>query len=90
MARQPMVTRTIQTTHATVLCLDIPNAEPFNQTVILPRTYKDEKAMMKIVEKLINTNDVKAVHIVDSEVHEALYGMTEADFIAAAHPIPKK
>ena len=46
--------------------------------------------MMKIVEKLINTDDVKAVHIVDSEVHEALYGMTEADFIAAAHPIPKK
>ena len=38
MARQPMVTRTIQTTHATVLCLNIPDAEPFNQTVVLPRT----------------------------------------------------
>ena len=89
MARQPMVTRTIQTTHATVLCLNIPDAEPFNQTVVLPRTYKDEKAMMKIVEKLINTDDVKSVHIVDIEVHEALYGMTEAYFIATAHPIPK-
>ena len=90
MARQPMVTRTIQTTHATVLCLNIAEAEPFNQTVILPRTYKDEKAMMKLVEKLINIDNIKAVHIVDSEVHEALYGMTEADFIAAALPIPNK
>ena len=90
MARQPMVTRTIQTTHATVLCLNIAEAEPFNQTVILPRTYKDEKTMMKLVEKLINTDNIKAVHIVDSKVHEALYGMTEAEFIKAAHPIPKK
>ena len=90
MARQPMVTRTIQTTHATVLCLNIAEAEPFNQTVILPRTYKDEKTMMKLVEKLINTDNIKAVHIVDSEVHEGLYGMTEADCIAAAHRILKK
>lgn len=90
MARQPMVTRTIQTTHATVLCLNIAEAEPFNQTVILPRTYKNEKEMMKLVEKLVNTDNIKAVQIVDSEVHEALYGMTEADFIAAAHPISKK
>ena len=90
MARKPMVTRTIQTTRCNVLCLNIVEGEPFNKEIILPRTYKDEKAMMKIVEKLINTDDVKAVHIVDSEVHEALYGMTEADFIAAAHPIPKK
>ena len=90
MARIPMVTRTIQTTTANVLCLNIKEGEPFNKEVVLPRTYKDEKTMMKIVEKRVNTDDVKAVHIVDSEVHEALYGMTEADFIAAAHPIPKK
>ena len=88
MARQPMVTRTIQTTHATVLCLDIPNAEPFNQTVVLPRTYKDEKSMMKVVEKLINTEDVKAVHIVHTDVNETLYGMTEQEFIAAARVLP--
>ena len=88
MARQPMVTRTIQTTHATVLCLNIPDAEPFNQTVVLPRTYKDEKSMMKVVEKVINTDDVKAVHIVHTEVNETRYGMTEQEFIANAHVLP--
>lgn len=90
MARIPMVTRTIQTTTATVLCLNITEGEPFNKEVVLPRTYKDEKSMMKVVEKVINTEDVKAVHIVHTEVNETLYGMTEQEFIAAARILPDR
>ena len=90
MARIPMVTRTIQTTTATVLCLNIKEGEPFNKEVVLPRTYKDEKSMMKVVEKVINTDDVKAVHIVHTEVNETLYGMTEQEFISAAHVLPDR
>lgn len=90
MARIPMVTRTIQTTIATVLCLNIKEGEPFNKEVVLPRTYKDEKSMMKVVEKVINTEDVKAVHIVHTEVNETLYGMTEQEFIAAARVLPDR
>lgn len=88
MARIPMVTRTIQTTTANVLCLNIKEGEPFNKEVVLPRTYKDEKSMMKVVEQLINTDDVKAVHIVHTDVNETLYGMTEQEFIAAARVFP--
>lgn len=90
MARIPMVTRTIQTTTANVLCLNIKEGEPFNKEVVLPRTYKDEKSMMKVVEKLINTEDVKAVHIVHTDVNETLYGMTEQEFIAAARVLPDR
>lgn len=90
MARIPMVTRTIQTTTANVLCLNIKEGEPFNKEVVLPRTYKDEKSMMKVVEKLINTDDVKAVHIVHTDVNETLYGMTEQEFIAAARVLPDR
>ena len=90
MARIPMVTRTIQTTTANVLCLNIKEGEPFNKEVVLPRTYKDEKSMMKVVEQLINTDDVKAVHIVHTEVNETLYGMTEQEFIAAARVMPDR
>lgn len=90
MARIPMVTRTIQTTTANVLCLNIKEGEPFNKEVVLPRTYKDEKSMMKVVEQLINTEDVKAVHIVHTEVNETLYGMTEQEFIAAARVLPDR
>ena len=90
MARIPMVTRTIQTTTANVLCLNIKEGEPFNKEVVLPRTYKDEKSMMKVVEKLINTDEVKAVHIVHTDVNETLYGMTEQEFIAAARVLPDR
>lgn len=81
MARKPMVTRTIITTKVNVLCLDIHSAEPFNKEVILPRTYKDEKKLLKKVGEVVNTDTVKAVHVVDKEEVETLYGMTEQDFI---------
>lgn len=90
MARIPMVTRTIQTTKANVLCLNIVDGEPFNEVVTLPRTYKDEKSLMKMVEKVINTDSVKAVHVVDTKVEETLYGMPEADFITKAKILPKR
>ena len=76
-----MVTRTIITTKVIVLCLDVNSAEPFNETVTLPRTYKDDKKLLKSVEEVINTDTVKAVHIVDKKEIETLYGMTEQDFI---------
>ena len=81
MARKPMVTRTIIATKVIVLCLDVNSAEPFNETVTLPRTYKDDKKLLKSVEEVINTDHVKAVHIVDKKEIETLYGMTEQDFI---------
>lgn len=84
MARKPMVTRTIVITKVNVLCLDINSAEPFNKVVALPRTYKDEKKLLKKVEEVVNTDEVKAVHVVGKEEVETLYGMTEQDFITNA------
>ena len=84
MPRIPQVTRTIQTTKVTVLCLDIETGEPFNDYLVLPRAYKDEKAMLKQVEEVINTDTVRAVHIVDSEVQTIRYGMSEQEFIQYA------
>lgn len=84
MARKPMVTRTITTTQANVLCLDIVAGEPFNQQVTLPRTYKEDKKLMKAIEEVVNTESVKAVHVVAKEEVETLYGMSEQDFIKNA------
>ena len=88
MARVPQVTRTIQTTKVNVLCLDIQAGEPFNKEVVLPRTYKDEKSMLKQAETVINTDEIKAVHIVSYEVQETRYGMTEQKFIELADILP--
>lgn len=90
MARTPMVTRTMQTTKVSVLCLDIEQGEPFNEVVTLPRTYKSEKDMMKAVSKIIDTDTVKAVHIAASKVEETLYGMSEQEFISYAKILPPR
>lgn len=90
MARTPMVTRTIQTTKANVLCLNIVEGEPFNKVVTLPRTYKDENAMLKVISKMVDNDEVKAVHVVDSYVEETLYGMTEHRFIELAQIMPPR
>lgn len=90
MARKPMVTRTVQTTLATVLCLNTETAEPFNQTVTLSGTFKDNKAVMKAVKALIENDTVSVAKVVDIEIEEKLYGMAEQDFINAAKVLPPR
>ena len=88
MARVPMITRTIQTTVCDVLCLNVETAEPFNKQVTLPRTYKDENSMLKMVKSVLDTDNEKVVHVVNSHVEETRYGMTEQEFIEHAKVIP--
>ena len=90
MARVPMVTRTITTTKAVVMCVDVEAGEPFNKVVSVPRTYKDKEALLKVVKSLIETETIKAVHIVDKTEIETLYGMTEQDFIEHADVLPER
>lgn len=90
MARIPMVTRTIESTEVNVLCVDITAGEPFNKDVTVAGTFKDEKSLMKAVEKLVNTDEVKAVHIVHTETKETLYGMTVDKFIGLADILPPR
>ena len=90
MARVPMVTRTIVTTKVNVMCLDVQAGEPCNKTVTVPRTYKDDGALLNKVRPLIETETLKAVHIVDKEEIETLYGMTEQEFIKYAKVLPPR
>lgn len=90
MARKPMVTRTVQTTLATVLCLNTETAEPFNQTVTLTGTFKDNKSVMKAVKALIENDTISVAKVVDVEIEEKLYGMPEQDFINAAKVLPPR
>lgn len=90
MARIPMVTRTIITTKVNVMCLDVQAGEPCNKVVTVPRTYKDDEVLMKKVRPLLETNTLKAVHIVGKEEIETLYGMPEQDFIQYAKILPPR
>ena len=90
MARAPQVTRTIQTTRVTVLCLNVNTAEPFNKEIVLPRTYKNDDEILKILRKNYENDEVKFVHIVDTEIEETLYGMSEQKFIEVADILPPR
>lgn len=90
MARVPMVTRTIPTTIVTIFCVNTEDRTTFEQSITLPRTYKDDTKLMKAVEKALEGEPIKAVSVVSSEVVETLYGMTEAEFIRNAQVLPSR
>ena len=81
MARKRMVTRTILTTKATVLCMDTESLTSEYKDVILPRTYKDDEKLFKAVKNAVDTDTYKAVKIEENSSVETLYGMDEQDFI---------
>ena len=90
MARVPMVTRTITTTNAKVLCVSIAENKTFEQEVALPRTYKDEKSLMKQVKAVLENDNVKPLRVISTEVDETLYGMSEQEFITLAKILPPR
>ena len=90
MARVPMVTRTITTTKAKVLCVSIVENKTFEQEVALPRTYKDEKSLMKQVKAALENDNVKPLRVIRTEVDETLYGMSEQEFIILAKILPPR
>ena len=88
--RTPQVTRTITTTKANVMCLDINTGEPCNKVFTAPRTYKDNDKLLKVLKQTEETDELKLVHIVDITTEETLYGMTEAEFIKYAQKMPPR
>lgn len=90
MARIPQVTRTIPTTIVKLFCVNTEDRSTFEQTLTLPRTYKDEVKMMKAVEAVLSGEPVKAVSILGYEVQETLYGMSEQEFIQHAQVLPPR
>lgn len=90
MARVPMVTRTIRATEVNVMCLDVEKGEPFNKDVTVSRTFKDDEKLLKEVKKIIESDTIKAVHIVDKREIETLYGMPEQEFIEHAKVLPPR
>ena len=90
MARIPMVTRTITTTKVKALCVDIEKQTPYEDEFVLTGTFKDEPHMMKELEKTVNDETHKVVHVMSHEIVKTLYGMTEKQFIECAKVLPPR
>lgn len=84
MAKTPMVTRTIKSTHADILAVNIDSEKTETTTMVLPRTYKDNQTLLKKAIALNEDENLKLVSVQKTEVIEEKYGMTEARFIELA------
>ena len=87
--RKPMVTRTFHTTKATVMCIDTDAGESVTRVLTLPRSYKDDKKLLQACEEAITEENIKPVHVVDTEVVKTFYGMEEQKFIENAVVLKK-
>lgn len=90
MARKRMVTRTVTTTAADCMCLDVIHAEPINKRFIMSGTYESDEKLLKAVRKAHETEELKIAAVVNVEVINALYGMDENDFLAHAKVLPPR
>lgn len=90
MARARKVTRTISSTKVIVMCVDTETAKVNNYEVEIAGVYSDEKKLMKAVAKVVETETLKPVSVVSTEVIETLYGMDEQKFIEMAEVLPPR
>lgn len=95
MAREIMVTRTIKTTVAQMLCVNTESKQTEIVNVDLPRTYEKQEDIVKFCNKHYDGKkegweNLKAVSVIDTVIKESLYGMPESEFIAKATILPPR
>lgn len=86
MARERLVTRTIVGTKAEVMVLNIPTEQTHKETVVIgARKFKDEKALLKAIQKVFDTEENKAIHILSTTEVSEKRAMKEDEFIARSY-----
>lgn len=94
MARERMVTRTVVTTMADVLVINIETAETATKSFVLTQNMvKDEKTMLNNSQVMLEKECGemwKTVAIKNVKEKETLYGMTEQDFLKYAKVLPPR
>lgn len=84
MARERMVTRTVNVTIVEAICMDIQTVETsFKKLELTGETY-DSASALKALKKEYETDTFKVVAVNGLETTERMYGMKEVDFIQYA------
>lgn len=89
MTRKRMVTRTIMQTSAKVMVLNVTTAEVQILTYDIGGQYTDYELLKKL-QWLFQTDELKLVHIESQVCNELLLGMSEEDFIRYAEVLPPR
>ena len=89
MARERMVTRTINETTVNVMVLDVTTANVTIQPFKLSGTFTTDEAL-KACKKRYDTDTIKLVYVDSMEETEILYGMPEDEFMKYAKVLPPR
>ena len=89
MARERMITRTVEQTRVRVMAINVNTVEVEFIECTIGGVYTTE-ALMKKLKKMYDTEELKLVHIDKQETEEVLLGMTEEDFIRYAEVLPPR
>ena len=89
MARERMVTRTIENAELSVLRVNTKTRETAVEVLTISATIPENKAL-KIVHKAYDNGEWKSVDIIERKVTETLYGMSEQEFIKLARVLPPR
>lgn len=84
MARKRMVTRTIISTVATCMCVNVEQGECINETVEVAGTFTSEEKLLEAIKSTHESPTVKFVQVVEQHEQKTLYGMEEQKFIEQA------
>lgn len=90
MARERMVTRTVDLTIAEVMAVDTETAEVNIIRCELGGGFADKTAILKYAKRLYDTDTFKCVAVNNISTKEVLYGMTESEFIKLAKVLPPR
>lgn len=84
-----MITRTFRTMSVHVMTMDTTTNATEIKSITLPHVYTDNDKLLKEAKKRIDTDTIKAVYIVGSEVKEELRGVDEEKFLEISAPVTR-
>lgn len=84
-----MITRTFRTQFVHVMTTDTTTNATEVKSIILPHVYTDNDKLLKEAKKRLDTDTLKAVYIVGSEVKEELRGVDEEKFLEISVPVTR-
>lgn len=90
MAREKMVTRTVEGTNVTVLGVNLETKATEERTFNVSGKYTDVEKLKKVAEKVGNSDTFKVVAVEKYEAFETLYGMSEVEFMEQARVLDPK
>ena len=89
MARERMVTRTVEEAEVKVMTLTV-STQAVGEAVYKISAPIDKAKALTYIQKTYDTPELKNVVITDYTVHEILYGMPEQEFISRAKVLPPR